>query len=101
MTPGDLSACTGWIREYIEPAKKFNHMHNSMGLWKMMREDTGADVSHWQFKQLMVDCGYQPENFFTEDWEFRIGSKRLRNRPNAEVAGWQPSRNPYRPTRLA
>lgn len=101
MTPSDLSSCTGWIREYIEPAAKVNRMHTSKGLWKMMLADTGANVSHTQFKDLMLSCGYEPVFPLTEDWEFMIGNKKLRNRPNAEVAGWQASQNPYKRTRWA
>ena len=91
----DEALCAEWIRTYVRPSKQVNHMHNSVGLWRMMASDTGADMSHHRFCQIMADEGYQPADRSASEWEFRISSSALRRRPNARVGGWQPSRKPY------
>lgn len=92
MAPEEQAKCQEWIRSYVVPSDDINHLYTSMLLWKMMREDTMAEISHMQFKELMVAEGFRPVSLFAKTWEFRIQSAPLRRRPSARVKGWLSSR---------
>lgn len=85
---------------HMQKRQKINHMHTSTELRLMMESDTGVVLTDRQFKNLCIECGYEPVDVFADEWEFRISSAPLRTRSEAEVGGWLPSRAKYRATRL-
>ena len=92
--------CRLWVRRYMKPSKRINHMHTSTGLRLMMQEDLGVTYTDYQFKKLVMSEGIMPVDRLAKEWEFRISSVPLRMRAKAEVGGWLPSMDPHKSTRM-
>lgn len=91
MTLSETKACKQWIASYITPSRYINHMHGEIGLRMMMQDDTRVKVTKQEFRDLMLEAGYEPANIFASEWEFRISSKMLRQRPKSTYGGWMAS----------
>ena len=89
----DEDKCKEWIASYIVPSRhgQVNHMHGEIGLRMMMQQDTGVKVTRDEFRDLMMMEGYDPANLGASEWEFRISSKMLRQRPKSTYGGWMAS----------
>ena len=89
----DELKCKEWIASYIIPSQHghVNHMHGEIGLRLMMQQDTGVKLTQKEFRELMVGAGYDPANSGAHEWEFRISSKMLRQRPKSTYSGWMAS----------
>lgn len=95
MTQSERSLCQQWIASYIAPGKYINHMHGEIGLRMMMQTDTNVTVVPSEFRELMLEAGYEPANPLSHEWEFRITSKLLRLRPTSRVGGWTAAKTDY------
>lgn len=101
MTACSAAVCRDWIASYIRPWCYVNHMHGEVGLRLMMQEDTNTKLTKDEFRDLMLEAGYEPANYSASEWEFRISSAPLRMRPKSRVAGWMPTSCQDRLTRRA
>lgn len=88
MNERDRRLCTQWIDSYIKPWRYVNHMHGEVGLRLMMQEDTNTKLTRDEFRDLMLEAGYEPASYSASEWEFRISSAPLRMRPKSRPAGW-------------
>lgn len=101
MTPYEWHLCRNWIARYMRPSTMVCHMHTEHGLRKMMETDVHVKATASEFRALMRDAGYEPANYLSEAWEYRISPAPLRLRKNSTISGWGASAHDERLTRRA
>lgn len=61
-----------WIRTFIQPAKRFNHLISSYGLKHLFEAVVREYVTNDQFKGAMLKAGYSPYDPAKLNWYFKI-----------------------------
>lgn len=65
----------GWIRENIRPRKSKNGRHSSYGIKHILQDDTGIYLTNNEFKDAMLQAGYEPVDPGALNWIYRISEK--------------------------
>lgn len=64
-----------WADDMLAPTKEFSS-RTSYGLKHEPEDDTGIYMNNNQFKDMMLQIGYEPEDWTALNWSFRADSKR-------------------------
>lgn len=75
MEPEEQTQVKTWIVENVRPRKTAMYSKTSYGLKHLMEYDNGLYVTNNQFKDAMLECGYEPVNPEELNWCFRISKK--------------------------
>ena len=71
----DREKVISWINENILPIASPNRKHTSYGIKHIIQSDLGIYLTNNQFKDAMLECGFEPVEVDTLNWEFRISEK--------------------------
>lgn len=69
------NACITWIKMNIYPRATKNPSITSYGLKHCLERDTGIYLTNNQFKDAMLECGYEPCDPNELNWHYRISNK--------------------------
>ena len=64
-----------WIISNVLPRKTANKSHSSYGIKHYAEKDLGFYISNNQFKDAMLQCGFQPVNPHQTNWIYKISNK--------------------------
>ncbi len=64
-----------WIADNIRPIKSGNYNHSSYGMKHILQHDTMIYLTNNQFKDAMMQCGYNPVDENRLNWNYRVSEK--------------------------
>lgn len=71
----DVEIAMKWISEHISPAKRLLKGRSSYGIKHLLQEDTELYLTNNQFKDAMLQAGYEPVDENELNWRYRIRLK--------------------------
>ena len=66
-----------WISENLKPRKTPNRKHSSYGIKHLLQMDTDIYLTNGEFKDAMVQAGYEPEDPRMQNWVFGVSQRSL------------------------
>lgn len=64
-----------WIRENFIPRKTVLYGNTSYGLKHILQHDTNIYLTNNEFKDAMLQCGFEPSDPDELNWHYRISRK--------------------------
>jgi len=71
----EIDTVMDWIAEYISPRKTPLYGHTSYGIKHLLHRDTGIYLTNNEFKDAMLQAGYEPVDPNELNWHYRISKK--------------------------
>ena len=71
----EIDAIMNWISNSIAPRKTPLGGHTSYGIKHLLERDTGIYLTNNEFKDAMLQAGYEPVDPNELNWHYRISKK--------------------------
>ena len=71
LDKADQDKCKKWVKQLKKTKSSVLHI-TSYGLKHMLEKDTGVYMTNNQFKDLMLECGFEPVKETDLNWHYHI-----------------------------
>lgn len=75
LSDGERERVISWINENLLPIASPNGKHTSYGIKHIIQKEIGIYLTNNQFKDAMLECGFEPVEVDALNWVFRISEK--------------------------